>query len=130
MASCFSCTLLFELAVGRIIRARKPSSGGFATAPLLTRDLGRSVDVLGGFWLGRENLEDDFLSAAARGRFALVVWWGAAVARLGEREVPSDFAVFAAEAAVGAVAEAGRRTGRVGDFGRGFVVGDVFTADA
>ncbi len=44
-----------------------------------------------------------------------------ALARLGDREGSSS--CFAADAWVGAVAEAGRRTGRVGDFGRGLVVG-------
>ncbi len=43
-----------------------------------------------------------------------------ALARLGEREGSSS--CFAADAWVGAVAEAGRRTERVGDFGWGLVV--------
>lgn len=48
----------------------------------------------------------------------------AVLARLGEREGAAPPSL-AAEAAVGAVAEAGRRTGRVGDLGRGLLRGDV-----
>jgi hypothetical protein len=43
----------------------------------------------------------------------------AVIVRPGERVNVSDD-TLAAEEAVGAVAEAGKRTGRVGDFGRGF----------
>ncbi len=41
LGSTFSCVLLAELAVGRIILARNPSSGALEPA-VLTRDLGRS----------------------------------------------------------------------------------------
>lgn len=49
------------------------------------------------------------------------------LARLGERAGAAPPS-FAAEEAVEAVAEAGRRTGLVGDFGRTLLSGEVFTA--
>lgn len=42
LTSVFSCVLLAELAVGRIMRARNPSSTGLVALPLLTRECGRS----------------------------------------------------------------------------------------
>ena len=65
------------------------------------------------------------VSGVGRVRLVAAGFWVLAIlARLGDREggpPPS----LAADAAVGAVADEGRRTGRVGDFGRGLVRGDV-----
>ena len=131
--STFSCVLLAELWVGRIIRARKDPSGAFVLAMLK-----RAFD----FWVvvdgaGKEGREEDLRTVdltprggsrdegtprSFAGREGLLVF--VVLARLGGREgavSPS----FAAEEAVVAVAAAGRRTGRVGDFGRGFAVGEL-----
>jgi hypothetical protein len=53
-ASVFSWDLLAELAVGRIILARKPSLTGLVACTSLVRELGRSLAG----WLGNEGRED------------------------------------------------------------------------
>lgn len=130
--STLSCALLAELAVGRVILARKPSSTGLVLA-LLTRDLGRSLfdcDESD----GREDclLRLEAVGVEVRGDAVLSVFRvddfrvrpdEGVAARLGDWEaVP----FFAAEDAVGAVMEAGRRTGRVGDLDRDFVAGEAW----
>ena len=116
LTSTFSWVFWAELCVGRIILSRKLPDGACVLA-MLIRDLGafglsagldpagreaRDVFPTGG--LGFEVVRPRVTTAAAGG-------------------APSS---LAAEAAVGAVAEAGRRTGRVGDFGLGFTnAGDV-----
>lgn len=134
LISSFSCVLLAELAVGRIILAKKDSSGAREAALLLARECGLSCDVLG---LGasetrepclRTELEDvvleGFLGFSAFSetglRLGLVEF--AALVRLGGRDdgrevvppVPPELSL-AADEAVGAIIEFGRRTGRVGD---------------
>lgn len=134
--STFSWVLLAELAVGRIIRARKPSSAAFG-APVLVRLFvlsgaldgagreGREVFLLPTFddapdGTPREPAIVRFLTSVdgLRPRLLLIL------ARLGDLEGGPP-AILAAEAAVGAVAEAGRRTGRVGDRGLGLVGGEM-----
>lgn len=128
-ASTFSCVLLAELCVGRIIRARNEPSDGLLLE-VLTRGFG--------FWFvngaaGREDLEGlrrlvpvveaksrDFV--IGRSPFCaegLLVF--AALARLGDLEGATS-PIFAADEAVDAVAPTGRRTGLVGDFGRDFTL--------
>ena len=123
--STFSCVLLAELCVGRIILAKNPPSAGFEPAMLVRAILfGGIVDEAGkdergvfgrvcGATAGVRSL------LKAEGLLVVVV-----EVRLGEgtwAPPPS----FAAEALVGAVREAGSRTGRVGDFERVFMDGDV-----
>lgn len=133
--STFSWVLLAELAVGRIIRARKPSSAAFG-APVLVRLFDFSDALDGPGREGREVFLPGFKDAPGgaprepaivrslfsvdgfRPRLLLML------ARLGDLEGCAP-ATLAAEAAVGAVAEAGRRTGRVGDLGLGFDGGEI-----
>lgn len=137
-ASTFSWVLLAELAVGRIIRARKPSSAAFG-APVLVRLLGFSGAFDGAGREGREVFLPRFKDAPEGGprdpatvrflfnvdglrpRLLLIL------ARLGDLSGGPP-ATLAAEAAVGAVAEAGRRTGRVGDRGLDFDSGETDVA--
>ena len=122
LISTFSWTLLAELSVGRIIRARKSPPAGFALFVL-------AVLVRGfGFWLALDCAGRDVRAGFARADAAEVeivegrerreglvaLAW---LARLGER----DEGALAAEAAVAAVADEGSRTGRVGDLARGLV---------
>lgn len=132
-ASTLSCVLLAELCVGRIILARNDPSGAFMLA-ILVRGLGF---WFGAGWAGSEGLDEGlrvlFEGVLPITDVALLVV--ATLARLGDligRASPS----FAADEAVVAIAAAGRRTGRVGDLGRGFGLGgDVigffaFSSDA
>lgn len=116
------------------MRARKSPPAGLVPAVL-------AVLVRGfGFWLaldcaGRDERagfgraddpEFDTTDGREGRRGLLTLTW---LARLGER----DDGAFAAEAAVGAVADEGRRTGRVGDLARGLTPGAgwlIFLADA
>ena len=122
--STLSWTLLAELSVGRIIRAKKSPPAGFVLAVL-------AVLVRGfGFWLALDGAGRDGRAGFGRAgaaevdtaegregrRGLLMLAW---LVRLGER---GDGA-FAAEAAVAAVADEGRRTGRVGDLARGLTAG-------
>ena len=131
--SVLSWTLLAELAVGRIILAKKLSSGAFPTA---LRGLGSSaagLDVGGGreaFFVdvdpvcGPRSLEAGASLFSVEGLRLMVV----EPVRLGDRDGGAPLSL-AAEAAVGAVAAAGRRAGRVGDFGFGFVEVEVEVDD-
>lgn len=123
--STFSCNLLEELCVGRIIRSRNPSAG-FA---VLVRVFGCSVCVDNGrevrdglfrvvIELDAENfgaVKDGFVVRADGLR---ATFEPGMLARLGDREGGAP-PILAADAAVGAVSEDGRRTGCVGDLGRG-----------
>ena len=128
--STFSCVLFAELAVGRIILARKPSSGDRALA--LTRELGLSCALL--LWGERETREGCLRTVVVREvvapvgllgfkldglRFNVVV---AVPARLDAREVGPPVPRRAADEAVCAVIEGGRLTGRVGDLVRVLVL--------
>lgn len=125
-ASVLSSILLAELAVGRIIRAKNDSSGARALT-LLVRDFGLScVALVGGASDAREGclrtvLDGAILEGAMARSDRIEVGLRAGLfelmsLRLAGRE--DALAVFAADAAVGAVIELGRRTGRVGDFVR------------
>lgn len=123
--SFFSCVLLAELCVGRIILAKNPPSAGFDPAMLVRAGFfggiadGAGKDARGAFGRGCNATAGVRFLVSAEGLLVVVM-----EVRLGERAgapAPS----FAAEAVVGAVREAGRRTGRVGDFGWVFVDGDV-----
>lgn len=70
-ASTFSCVLLAELAVGRIMRARNPSSTGLAL-PLLDRDCGRLLPECGGEVRGVALRTLEVVGVVARGLAALV----------------------------------------------------------
>lgn len=118
--STFSWTLLAELSVGRIIRARKSPPAGFVLAVLamLVRGFGFGLAL---DWAGRDKRagfgradapEVDTAEGPDGRRGLLMLAW---LVRLGER----DDGAFAAEDAVAAVADEGRRTGRVGDLARG-----------
>lgn len=120
--SIFSCTLLAELAVGRIIRAKNPSSRALEPT-LLVRDFGLSLlpgeasDAREGCRGTLEGLVEETRGDAPVVSFLRVDGFRlrpeGVCARLGGRETDP---ALAAEEAVGAVMEAGRRTGRVGDF--------------
>ena len=118
LGSTLSCILLAELAVGRIIRARKPSSRGAREDAVLIRDLGRSgmecvaSQVVSG--LRVDGLRESVLAVSVLGELRKLMW-------LCER---ARDPVLAADAAVGVTREAGRRTGRVGDFEAGLLWGD------
>ena len=117
-----SWVLLAELAVGRIILARNPSLAGLGPASLV-RELGRSWAG----WGGREERDDCLRTPAvvpAVGRvwpapaallrddgFLVSVEAVVVVRPVGGTALPS----LATDACVGAVMEAGRRTGLVGD---------------
>lgn len=116
--------MLAELCVGRIIRARNDPSGALALA-VLTRALGfwLSFDAAGSEVLGvnlraLDNGAARSLPSTAglRPLFTLE--------RLGDREGGAS-PNLAADEAVVAVAAAGKRTERVGDFGRAFVMGEI-----
>lgn len=120
LISLLSWVLLAELAVGRIIRARKLSFTGFAPMSL-TRELGRS----GAGWWERDG-RDDCRRTAPVGAAALLSEDGFLV---------RDVAGFSVRPAAGAalpclalddwvcaVIEFGRRTGLVGDLVRGLLV--------
>lgn len=106
----FSCVLLALAAVGLIMRSRKPS---FGAPPMEARESGR---LGAGAIEGREGLPAD---APDFGRVAVD----------GFRVIFCSSPCFAADAAVGAMRREGNPTGRVGDFGRGFLkpVGEVLT---
>lgn len=122
LTSTFSCVLLAELAVGRIMRSKKPPSGAFVPATLMRgfdfgcskgRDLG-GKEVRAVLW---RRCATGFGWEEVRSLLAAETL----LARLGDREGGGTPSNFAAEAVVGAVADAGSLTGRVGDLGRGFV---------
>ena len=81
------------------MRSRKPSFGALAVE---VRDSGR---------LGAIEGREGFVAAGALGRVAVD----------GFRVIFCSSPCFAADAAVGAVRREGKPTGRVGDFGRGFL---------
>ena len=114
LASTFSCAFWDELWVGRIILSRKFPSGAFELA-VLSRDFGLSFAFSAGFDPAGK---DDRIGFGRRD----VGFEG--TRSLGLAVTAGAASVLAADAAVGAVAEAGSRTGRVGDFGRGFVNDD------
>lgn len=128
----FSWVFCAKLAVGLVILARNPSSGAFAT--LLVRDFGTSwppgcdasdarevffASVAAVVEVG--SLAANLLLCGITAFRALVA--AAVSARLAGRS-DTELA-FATEAAVGAVAAAGRRAGLVGDHGRGLLLGEV-----
>lgn len=130
--STFSCALLAELAVGRIMRARNESSGVFEDT-LPTRERGLSEILAAGAkdaWEAALRIVELVCRRLAAGPFArgalLVVVVGPAARLPGRDAWASDFN-FAADEAVAAVIEEGRRTGRVGDLGLPLVLpGEVF----
>jgi hypothetical protein len=109
--------LLALLAVGRIILAKKPS---LAPPTVDARELGLFSEAI----LGAIDAREDGLRA---GGAALATGGRAAAAGLGAGLRTASSPCLAAKAAVGAVKWEGSRTGRVGDFGLGFLnpVGDV-----
>lgn len=112
--SCIFCALLV---VGRIIRAKNPSSGLL----VLTRDLGRSCPLLRDareVFLASIDVVDDVLARGGRVDTAegLLATGLRASASVGDLCV----SCLAADAAVGAVAAAGSFVGFVGDFGSSF----------
>ena len=101
----FSWVLLELAAVGLIIRSRK--------LPPLGTELAAEARESGRFGaLG---------ATEGRGGLAPVVLGAGRVVVDGFRVTFGSSPCLAAEAAVGAVRRAGRPTGRVGDFGRGFL---------
>jgi hypothetical protein len=128
----FSWVFWAKLAVGLVILARNPSAGALAT--LLVRDFGMSWppgcdanDALEVFFASVEavgamgGLAADllFCDAVTFLTFSVAV----VLTRLaGRSETEFDLAT---EAAVGAVAAAGRRAGHVGDRGRALLFGEV-----
>ena len=105
LTSTFSCVLLAELAVGRIKRARKPSSGVLAVLP--ARDGGRAAVEAGP-------------SEGRLGRVRKVVGLFFALTALVLRSLALvPLPLLAADAAVGAVRCEGSAAGRVGDLGVG-----------
>ena len=114
VSTSLSCTLLAELAVGRIILARKPSSGGFE----LAWDVERSGAV---FSDGRDDLGRTPVAEPLLEVLSLDLSVDGLRLSLSAAAEPDGCpaSIFAAEDAVGAVAEPGRRNGRVGDFGVG-----------
>lgn len=137
LASVFSWLLLAELAVGRIILARKLSLTGLvALSPSLIREPGRS----GAGWAGREGREGcrrtpavvlaTVLAAPAPAALLredgfLVRVEAVVLVRLVVEGAPVP--VLAEDAWVCAVMEAGKRIGLVGDLGRDLTLfGEVF----
>lgn len=124
--SVFSCTLLAELCVGRIIRARNDPSGALTLA-VLVRALAFGAGLFAAGRDGRDELlRRDEVAFVTPSRELLPDWtrfdadvFGpvATTVRLGGLGGGAS-PIFAAEDAVAAVAPAGSRTGRVGDFGR------------
>lgn len=118
LKSAFSCVLLAELAVGRIMRARNPSSTGLELA-LLAREPGRSLDD----WLCGDprgvlrTLEAVGVEERALAPFFKVDGLRDAVEVVVDVAVPFDLAAW-----VDAVAAAGTRAGLVGDLVAGLVV--------
>lgn len=123
--STFSCVLLAELAVGRIMRDRKSLAGAFVPA-ILVRGLGF------GFCSGVDAGNDErgalvrmFAAVGLGGALAPVALFkvdgldGFAVEALLSGRGGIVLPVFAEDEAVDAVAAPGRRTGRVGDLGLG-----------
>lgn len=133
-ASGLSRVLLAELAVGRIILARKPSLTGLVV-PIslprelaLTRELGRSAAG----WAASEGRDDCLRTEDAVGVFArgpagadLRVEGFLARVVLVRPVEGGEFPSLAADAWVEAVIEAGKRTGFVGDLGRGLTKGGL-----
>lgn len=108
----FSCVLLALAFVGRIMRAKKPSSA----PPLVeVRDSGRFAGAVFGANEARDEIFRAGIAVFGAGRMVVdglrTNFWAAA----------ASSPCFAAEAAVGAVRCEGKRTGRVGDFGFGFL---------
>lgn len=118
LKSAFSCVLLAELAVGRIMRARNPSSTGLELA-LLAREPGRSLDD----WLCGDPrgvlrmLEAVGVEERTLAPFFKVDGLRDAVEVLADVAVPFDLAAW-----VDAVAAAGTRAGLVGDLVAGLMV--------
>lgn len=113
--SILSCTLLAELAVGRIILARNPSFTGFVPT-LLVLDPGRSLLV----WLGREARDAclrilEFVGVVARWPPLVAVFKEDGFLVRLEVAVPVPWRdvvpAFAADDRDGVVAELGRRAG-------------------
>lgn len=130
--SIFSCALLAELCVGRIIRAKNDPSGALTLA-VLVRALAFCVGLLAAGRDGRDEvLRRDGLVFVPTSRAVPPEWtrfdpdvFGPAAPPVRLRGLGSGASpVFAAEEAVAAVAPAGSRTGRVGDFGRILGVGE------
>lgn len=133
-ASGLSRVLLAELAVGRIILARNPSLTGLVV-PIslprelaLTRELGRSAAG----WAASEGRDDclrteDAVGVFARGGPRAVLRVEGFLARvvLVRPVEGGEFPSLAADAWVEAVIEAGKRTGFVGDLGRGLTKGGL-----
>jgi hypothetical protein len=103
----FSCTLLALAAVGLDMRSRKP---GLAPPTVEVRDSGRLFVAALGATDGREGLVVGGLDAGRDAVEGLRVTLAA-----------SSPCSLAADAAVGAVKRDGSPTGRVGDFGLGFL---------
>jgi hypothetical protein len=101
-----SCVLLALAAVGRIMRERKSPLG--AVEVVEARESGRLGAVFVGAREARAGLAPD---ATAFGRVAVD----------GLRVIFCSSPCFAADAAVGATRWGGSLTGRVGDFGVGFL---------
>lgn len=115
--SIFSCVLLAELAVGRIMRARNPSSTGLELA-LLAREPGRSLDDW--LWGDPRGVCLRTLEAVGVDERALVPFFKVDGLRDAVEivvVVPFDLADW-----VGAVAAAGRRAVLVGDLVAGLLV--------
>lgn len=103
----FSCTLLALAAVGLDMRSRNP---GLAPPTVEVRDSGRLFAATLGATDGREGLVVGGLDAGRVAVEGLRVTFAA-----------SSPCSLAADAAVGAVKREGSPTGRVGDFGLGFL---------
>ena len=101
-----SCVLLALAAVGRIMRERKSPLG--APPVVDARESGRLVAVVAGAIEGRDDLVP---GATGFGRVVVD----------GFRVIFCSSPCFAADAAVGAIRWEGSLTGRVGDFGVGFL---------
>lgn len=116
LTSVFSCVLLAELAVGRIMRAKNPSSTGLVALPLLTRECGRSwVDCGDERGACLRALEAVGVVARALAPLTAVFEVDGLRVRLVVAAV-AGAPVFVLLDWVGAVAEE-RRLGLVGDFG-------------
>jgi hypothetical protein len=132
LTSVFSCVLLALLAVGRIMRAKKPSSipprfAALVEDPtLLARDVGRLLAAVPP--TGREGRDADLRTVevvepeGVRDRSDTVE-----ALRLRLCCLPCSSPSFADDAAVGAVRWVGSLTGLVGDFGAGFTKPPVLT---
>ena len=114
MVSTFSWTLLAELAVGRIIRARKLSSAGLGSARGLASSVEPAIEgrdtvlALTGAVTRALEAVGSLVTAGLRIGIVLV---------LAASDSLDEPLVLAAEDAVGAVNLEGRDTGTVGDFG-------------